>query len=162
MVSSDPPKFPHLHHLTWNEFLDVLEELEKDGPRGAALLGHAMLENILKRLLLHAMVPLGKEEEDRLFDGLGPLSGMSSRTILAYALGLISKQTRRDLDKIRAIRNRFAHTGKKVTFDDPEVVKLCARLALQKQDLGARKIYVASVKALTIHLLGLIGPDATP
>jgi hypothetical protein len=101
----DTPKFPYKHNLTYDEFLEAIKELETDGPRGAALLGHSMLENLLKRVLLHNMIPLSNNDEDKLFDGLGPLNSMSSRTMLAYALGIINKETKRLLDKLRAIRN---------------------------------------------------------
>jgi DNA-binding MltR family transcriptional regulator len=159
---AETPQFPYKHNLTYDEFLEAMKELETDGPRGAVLLGHSMLENIMKRVLLYRMVALSKDEEDRLFGGLGPLSSMSSRTMLAYALGIINKETKRLLDKVREIRNQFGHTGKKVTFDDPKVVKLCGQLIQFKEKTGPREIYVRTVKLLILQLVDLLGPDATP
>jgi DNA-binding MltR family transcriptional regulator len=165
MGPTDPPAAKHLTNLTYDEFLGVLEELDKNGARGAVLVAHALLENILRRVLLSKMIPISRDEEDRLFGGMGPFSSMGARVATAYALGLITKQVRRDLDTVRKVRNRFAHTGKKIDFDDPEVVDLCGALASEINPANAderRVLFVSVIKALTVHLVGIISPDATP
>ena len=166
MASSDPSKPSYLSGLSFDEFVDVLDELENDGPRGAVLLGSALLDDILKRLLLSRMIALTKDEDERLFGGMGPLATMSARVAVIYAFGLITKQTKGDLDRIRKIRNCFGHTGKKIDFDDPEIIPHCKALALSDEDPKTaderRKVYIRVIKALVVHLTGVISPDATP
>lgn len=47
---------------------------------------------------------------------------------LAFHLGLVSASRYRNLRKIGEIRNRFGHSMKHLTFDDPDVSKLCNEL----------------------------------
>ncbi len=128
-MTSDSSNPPYETNLSWPEFEQVIEELEHDPPRSAVLLGHALLENIMKRILLSRMIALSSDDIDRLFTGAAPLATMSARIRLTYAFGLISKKARRDLETASKIRNRFAHSGRTIAFEDEEIVKLCQKLS---------------------------------
>ena len=56
------------------------------------------------------------------FECNGPLSDFASKIKIAYALGIGKEKTRDDLDKIRDIRNYFAHTPRLVRLSDSNVV----------------------------------------
>jgi DNA-binding MltR family transcriptional regulator len=166
-MASDPSEPSYLAGLTFDELVDVLDELENDGPRGAVLLGCSLLDNIIKRILLSRMIQLTNDEDDRLFGGLGPLAGMSSRVAIAYAFGFIDKETKRHLDTIRKLRNRFGHAEKKIDFDDPEAVACCRSLARlvgeePKTAQERRNVYVHAVRLLIANLPSVINPEATP
>ena len=135
---------------TFKQLIEVIDDLEKDGPRGAALLGHALLESAMRSLLISRMMPLGKREEDALFSGYGPLSTMAARISVARAFNIISEEARQNLDTIRRIRNRFAHTDERIDFDDPKIVALCEKLAiptrLPKDAVARRRLFVDMVR----------------
>ena len=93
--------------LDWSIRPDVdaaLDELEDSSPRAAAVLGGALLEDLLDRLLAGA---LPDDNEARL----------QSREIdyfkkghWAFRMGLISKFELRELRTLGKIRNQFAHS----------------------------------------------------
>lgn len=56
-----------------------------------------------------------------IFDLSGPLSSFSSKSLLCYAFGYISKDVFDDLTKIRKLRNKFAHSTIKVDFISEEI-----------------------------------------
>jgi DNA-binding MltR family transcriptional regulator len=159
---SDPKKPSYLSGLAFDEFVEVLDELEKDGPRGAVLIGHALLENLMMRVLQSRMIDLSKDEQDRLFGGIGPLASMGSRVRIAYAFGIIGKPARDSLNRLRELRNLFAHSGHKIGFDHPRVVEICRSLIPDEKDTEPRRVFISALKALIVHLTDTISPDATP
>lgn len=157
-----PSKPGYLSGLSFDDFVDAIHEIENDGPRGAVLLGHALLENLMRRVLRSRMVELSKDEEDRLFGGIGPLGSMAARVRVAYAFGLIGREAVVHLNKMRELRNLFAHTGRKIGFDDPEVISICRAIFSDQGEFEPRQIYIGALKALIIHLAETISPEATP
>lgn len=150
-----------------------MEELQTDGPRGAAVLACALLEDVLRLAIINKMVQLSREDHDTLFTGLGPLASFRAKTQVAYALGIIGPKTRHDLDSMREIRNGLAHTGLKIDFHTPEVAALCGGLhALslvakpvdKPGPLPPRNQYTGVAKVLMIRLIGTFsrGEDAIP
>ncbi|AIK68518.1 putative transcriptional regulator [Mesorhizobium phage vB_MloP_Lo5R7ANS] len=75
------------------------------------------------------MPGLTKDSYKRLFSGFGPLATFSSRIHIAEALGLIEKPLAKELHKLRAIRNLFAHSSRSLHFEDEEVAELLAKLS---------------------------------
>jgi DNA-binding MltR family transcriptional regulator len=61
----------------------------------------------------------------------GALGDFQTRRQLAYTLGLVSKSTSEELEKIQQIRNHFAHSTFGMTFNDERVSQLCQRLELE-------------------------------
>jgi hypothetical protein len=151
-----------LPNPTFKQYIDILDDLEKDGPRDAVLLGHALLESAMRDLLVSRMLPLSKREDDALFEDHGQLSTMAARVSVARAFDIISKEARRNLDTLRRIRNRFARTDRKIDFDDPEVVALCGKLytipARRPKDAAAtRKLYVDWVRTTHTYIRSHVG-----
>jgi DNA-binding MltR family transcriptional regulator len=56
-----------------------------------------------------------------LFDATGPLGTFSSKLKLAYGIGLLPKNVYTDCNKIRKIRNSFAHISKPISFEDEPI-----------------------------------------
>ena len=56
-----------------------------------------------------------------LFDATGPLGTFSSKLKLAYGIGLLPKNIYTDCNKIRKIRNSFAHVSKPMSFEDEPI-----------------------------------------
>lgn len=109
-----------------------LKEFEAETDRGAVLVGAALLDSRLERLLLSHML-LGKVAEDLVKGGNAPLGTFSARINATYAFGLITTAERKDLNLIRAIRNEFAHSEHGLTFADQKIVGLCSSLISRRR-----------------------------
>jgi hypothetical protein len=89
------------------KMLELEHEFFEQTDRGIAVIGGALVEPELTRFIVaHLIEP---EEGRSLFDRGRPLEAFGSQITLAYAIGLISKNIRDDLDLVREIRNKFAH-----------------------------------------------------
>jgi hypothetical protein len=84
-----------------------------------------------------------------------PLGSFSVRIDMAYILGLIGPQARRDLHLIRKIRNDFGHNIDPVTFDHEPIANRCRELHFHAFDKSEspRRVYVQTAMGLvgTIH-----------
>lgn len=109
----------------FSEVLDFRSALDSETDRGCALMAASYLDDQLKRLLTAFFVDDPKSVQ-ALFEGTGALSSFSSRIEAVYALGLVPRAARRDLDLIRKIRNDFGHTAQPLSFDDGRIASRCA------------------------------------
>ncbi len=95
------------------------------------IVGGTILEIALKDAIVRYF---GKNVDEKYlqkifdFDKNGPISDFSSKIKIAYALGIGKEKTRDDLDKIREIRNYFAHTPRVVSLSDIEIIKIVESL----------------------------------
>lgn len=80
--------------------------LQKESDRACAVLGAAMLDQVLGDLIRSAMA---EDAPRSLFEGYGPIASFSARIDISLGLGLISRDEHCDLHLIRKIRNAFAH-----------------------------------------------------
>lgn len=105
------------------ELEDALEVLQGESDRACAVLGAAHLDYLLAKAILKRM-PQGEELAERLFhEPNAPLGTFSSRTDLAFAMGLIDSDTRSDLVTVRKIRNGFAHDLQIHSFHENDSVR---------------------------------------
>jgi len=120
----------------WPEYGDFVNDLHADwngSGRATVLVAGAMLDTLLRRLLMAFMVDapaasklLGSETGG----GNAPLGTFSARITAAHALGLISDREARCADQVRDIRNVFAHRlGARLT--DPSIRDRIQHLAEQ-------------------------------
>jgi hypothetical protein len=93
--------------------------------RGAALIGATLVESVLRRTIRKQLVSLNETENDSLFGRDAPLSSFSDLIRIGYALGLFDQRIRRDLDRLREIRNAFAHALFPLDFNTPEISHAC-------------------------------------
>lgn len=94
---------------TYSPFIEEFNrEQERGSERGVVLVCSSMAEELLRRVLIEFMAD-GADERS-LFEGpAAPLQGLSARTKLAFAMGLVSSRQVVWLDLLRSIRNKFAH-----------------------------------------------------
>lgn len=104
-----------------------LKEFQSESDRGAALVGAALLDARLERLLLSHMLP-GKVADELVSGGNAPLGTFSSRIKACWALGLITSAEREDLNVVRSIRNEFAHREHGISFIDSKIASFCSSL----------------------------------
>ena len=68
-----------------------------------------------------------------------PLGTQSARALAAFALGLVSEDEHRELEKIRKIRNAFTHNVH-FSFEDRKIKDLCANLESSAKDDGDARV----------------------
>jgi len=111
----------------------IVDELESQTDRGAAIIGAALVEDLLRQALLSRMrvgTALEKRTASRLFGTMGPLSSFSAKIDLGVLLGLYPEEVRGDLHRVREVRNQFAHEQEPRDFGYPRISGLCARFWL--------------------------------
>ena len=98
--------------------------------RAIALGARADLEQALLDLIQMRVVDSASNSNlENAFDYPGPISSFSSRTLIAFLFGLITKEEKENLDKIRSIGNHFAHNSSG-SFDDKVVKQHAQNLTL--------------------------------
>jgi hypothetical protein len=102
--------------------------------RAVSIIMGAGIEDDLEDLVLARMrIDLSKTDKALLLDGDGVISRFSAKITVAFALGLIGPETRRDLTRIKDIRNAFAHARSDIDFSTPEISKKCSELELPER-----------------------------
>jgi DNA-binding MltR family transcriptional regulator len=98
----------------------ILEQgrlLHAETDRGAVLVAAAILDELLKGILLGFLVDCDTSKQLLSAErGGGKLSEYFARTNVAYALGLISKSEMKKLLALGTLRNQFAHRWQVATF----------------------------------------------
>lgn len=118
----------------WDSLYD---ELQGESERAAAVIGGAMLDYSVSKLLLAFLIDDPSEVESLLEDH-GPISSFNAKIRLAYCLGLITRNQREDLLVIAKIRNHFAHKLHDASFSNPEIVIACDKLRSYERFLASR------------------------
>lgn len=104
-----------------NKSLDDLDE------RGLVLSLAAFAEDALGQLLKAFL--LTNEATNQLLEGFNaPLGTFSARIKAAYALGLIEKDQLDDLERLRKMRNEFAHSWRPIGFENAKISALIKAL----------------------------------
>ncbi len=152
-----------------HEANNFTKELREETDRGTALVGLAYLEELLARLVRARM--LKDAITKKLFEYPGALSTAHARMDLAYALGWIGPETYKDLDTVRKIRNKFAHTHQVRRFHDQDIAQLCGnlltpracRIGLRRARLkNAKDQFFFAVMMLVLRLEFLCRKGCTP
>jgi len=122
------------------------EVILSDNERAGVICGAAMLDLQLETILRRYLVPAKSNSEDeRLFGANAPLATFSGKTAMAYRLGLIPQVVANMLDRIRKIRNDFAHDVAVRSLNDDEKYK--SHIAeLSKVHRGAETALLARLK----------------
>ena len=103
-------------------FLRIVQQvIFSDNDRAAVICGAAMLDVQLEAILRRYLIPAkSKGEDEKLFGSNAPLSTFSGKTAMAYRLGLIPPLVADMLDRVRKIRNDFAHDVVVMSLNDAE------------------------------------------
>jgi DNA-binding MltR family transcriptional regulator len=103
----------------------IIDEIQRQTDRGAAIIAAAVIEDVLKHLISARLVELSSKRKKALFDeSNGPLSNLSSKIELGFALGLFNEERRDSLHLIRKVRNTFAHKMHPISFEDPHISEI--------------------------------------
>jgi len=116
------------------EFMDFRTSLIEESDRGSVLMAAAFIEDKLSYLLESYFVENEKICK-QLLKGNGALATFSSKIDLAFLLGLIPKNIFDDLHLLRKIRNEFAHTASKISFETPSVKDRTKALSVLSREM---------------------------
>lgn len=103
--------------------IEVARQLDRRTHTGLVLNTVAILDNQLERALKKTMQPLSDKFYKELFGSFKPLNTFFSKIIMAHALGVIPIDVYTELEKIRSIRNAFAHSSKSLDFGSEEIAQ---------------------------------------
>lgn len=123
------PERPSANPSDIPDFLAFLDELQSESDRATATLAATYLDAQLRRLLAEFLVDDRAAIEELLDRPYAPLGTFASRISAAYFLGLIGPKHRRDLLRIKSIRNAFAHGRHGVKFSTPGIQEECVALS---------------------------------
>lgn len=131
-------------------FSNFLNYFQKESDRGTALIGAAMVESRLNRILEYCLVQDTKVKDSLLNGGNAPLGTFSAKNKICYSFGFITKKEYDEINQIRQIRNKFAHELMEMTFSDSPVKDFCLNLNAEtpddyKKEKKYRDLYINSV-----------------
>ncbi len=137
-------------------FSSFLKEFQEETDRGAALVGAALIDERLERLLRSHLIEC-KQSNEILNGSNAPVGTFSARTKLAYSLGLITQLEFNEIEVIRRVRNEFAHKVHGMSFKDQKVNDLCQNLKANTPDGkrfngDARQLFINSVILTSLSL----------
>ena len=151
---SDREPFEKTHpHL--REFKAFLDASNKESERGLVLICATMLDDLLEQAILAFL--LDHIETKRLLEGFNaPLGTLSARALAAFALGIVSEAEYRECERLRKIRNVFAHNVH-ASFEDQSIKDIRANLEFSAKDygnvrVGARGQYATAATGLILGL----------
>lgn len=136
----------------------LVEDLQKETDRGAALLAAAFLDDVLD-VMLRAVFVGDPEAVNKIIGPGRPLESFGARAHLAYCVGLLGTDIYADINLIREIRNDFAHRHP-TTFEVAEIRQKCERLkcvgVMLPQDgcqCSGRERFTVNVVLIANHLM---------
>ena len=132
MAPKDPLKKLRAENPESDEILGRLMALQTEPDYVAAIVAPSLVEHTLQLALLAKFVPLSESQQNALFIDAqnGVLSSLGVKNRIAHAIGLYGQSTFSDLDRLRSVRNTFAHTKMAIKFDTPEVAAVCRQFEL--------------------------------
>lgn len=120
------------------DVVGIITGLHGEADRTVAIVGSSLVESVLQHLLVVSFKSKAPELLPRLFENRGPLSDFNSKILVAQAFGVIGTAQAEELQRIRHIRNCFAHARVEVTFETPEIAKevteFAAIIAIRRVD----------------------------
>jgi hypothetical protein len=119
------------------ELREKIDRMEKQTHAGFVMRLISIIEYDLERSIKYKFRPLSNKMSKRLFDD-GPISSFAAKIDLGYALDITADATHQELDKIRQIRNAFAHTRDALSFETEPIKSLFEALARPSGITGTR------------------------
>lgn len=119
--------FIQAHIDNFIQFKIFAKQLKEESNRGMVLVGVSYIEYNLEAILTKALIGSSSHKKN-LFNISGPLNTFSTKTSLAYSLGLITWDTFNDLNIIRKIRNELGHSWESVDFESQKMNNIINQL----------------------------------
>jgi hypothetical protein len=129
-MPSQPLKHLARRKITFKDINKYYATVHDMSDETAAVSSATLVERRLEELIASRMRKrMSKTDYAELFvGGMAPLSSFSSKIKVAYALGIVGKRGLLDLNKIKDIRNQFAHSFHSISFKTKAVAEACRNL----------------------------------
>jgi hypothetical protein len=146
-ICSQHGSFQMVWYLDKEKDYKIIDEIDNESDRVAAIVGAALLEGHLLESIESRLFVAGKYNKEialKLCGQDGPLGSFGARINAGLLLGIYLQETHSDLVNIAYIRNYFAHRPSVRKFEHRDVRKLCKKFALitrvvPKELLAAKK-----------------------
>lgn len=137
-------------------FSSFLSYFQSETDRGAALVGAAMIDSKLERILDTCLLN-NKAKKDLLCGSNAPIGTLSAKINLCSALGFITTKEYEEINLIRKIRNEFAHKLEELNFSMQPICDFCLQLKADspvdfKKEKDYRGMFINSVVLTTMAL----------
>jgi hypothetical protein len=106
----------------------IIDELIGNNDRAKAVVGGAIIDSSLDYAISARIKELPEPDENGLFSYTGPFGGCDQKIQAGYALGLFGPKTKKDMERINAIRNYCAHNMNPISFDDDKLSENCRQM----------------------------------
>jgi DNA-binding MltR family transcriptional regulator len=134
----------------------VMAEIEQQTDRGAAIIGAAYVDLVLREAITARMLSV-PDVITLLFENRGPLQDFGARIQIGVALGVYGRRAYKDLCIIKDIRNAFAHSAEAMDFTRVDVARLCTSLWYPEKiqyhnrpkPTTPKELYVRAIELLT-------------
>jgi hypothetical protein len=119
----------------------IVDEIERQTDRGAALVASAFLETRLTQLIAMRLHQSPDDDiSSRVFKHDGALSSFSRKINMGYMLQLYPRTIWTMLDKVRDIRNDFAHSDAPLDFNNRSIADRSSNIEAVVFSYGAESI----------------------
>jgi DNA-binding MltR family transcriptional regulator len=129
-----------------------MTELQRNTQASLVIVSMTQMDNAMSQLLRLAMPNLSGNMRERLFHNQGPFSSLYSKIEVAFAMGLIDGENRRDLQALRDIRNGFAHSTSIVHFDDPHISDRFKKFSDYNPTVDREAMFLEKCKSCVAHI----------
>jgi hypothetical protein len=121
-----------------SKLTDLVIHTEQQSHAAVVITATTMLDFDLERCIIASLSRCSKSLRKRMFTGYGPLATFSAKIDLAYMLGVFGADTYQEIQKIRKMRNIFAHSKELLSFKHEMIIGLFKEL---KKPTGAKGGY---------------------
>jgi hypothetical protein len=122
--------------------------------RTTVIMAASLLELQLRLAISSQLSTNDERLTEAIYTDNGPLSTFSSKILMARAMGIIGEKTATNLDRIRQIRNAFAHSLLDVNLDTPEIARIIAAIDVIPTDSAKPELLPPEPKA-RLRIMGL-------
>jgi DNA-binding MltR family transcriptional regulator len=151
----------HSSELSEEGLITLFNELKSADDRTIALMIAAWIEDSFDHVFRRSLLD-NKKLQNALLDTDRSLGTLHAKNYLAYLLGWTSFEVFHDIEKIRVIRNKFAHFRDRLSFRNDAIEKKCMSLEVAEAYAAggsvvpmksARKRYIISGVLIARELL---------
>jgi hypothetical protein len=110
--------------LTMENFHGLVEEISATGAdRAFAIVWAAVAGDTLRAMIYKKTRSLSLDDRAAIFEGYGPLASFSAKIIIGCSFDMYGPKIRKDLERVKDIKNAFAHARQKITSGQKEQPK---------------------------------------
>jgi hypothetical protein len=119
--------------MSYPEYDALIKAFPMMSDQAVALACGALIDRGLERAIKARLRKLPVKYENELFAGRGPLVSNWAKIRFGLALGVYGIETYKELDRLREIRNAFAHAVHPVRFHTRRIAVECRALRLSEK-----------------------------